>query len=260
MTSPACGGDGGGDGTSTLSGTTFTTTTTGAETGSTGDGDGDSTSTTSGDGDGDSTTTSGDGDGDFSAVLFLNFDGVTLGGDGDSSVDDVSQIYPGETLLPFDTAGTDAHLFVAQAVADDLSAYSVQVVIERPTSGDYTMLVVSPTNPAGGNTSGIGPSDCNNVNPNNVGFAFLAADDSNSPEQRAATILLIWGFTLGLEQVVISSDIMAEMRATPNPSFQDMCIDLAATPGSCAAQHAMQCDAGLQNSHAELMAMFGPAN
>jgi hypothetical protein len=91
-----------------------------------------------------------------------------------------------------------------------------------------------------------------------VGFAFYGADTTTTPELQAKTIGLIAGFTLGLERVVISKDIMAAQTSTPMPSFQDECIDLEMSPGSCAIVHDMFCDSGQQNSFAELTNMFPP--
>ena len=249
----ACSGDGDGDDDTTTSSSTLT----GAETtGETGDGDGDGDGdATSGDGDGDATTGDGDGDGDFAGTLYLNFEGVELLEGSDDSKTNTTQISEMVgTAAPY--GGTDEHLYVAQAVADRLSAFSIQVVIERPTSGDYTMMVITPTNPFGGNTSGIGPSDCNNANANNIGYAFYGFDSSQNAQQQASGILRIFGFTHGLENVVTSTDIMSAQAASPMPTFKDECIALASPPSGCGTQHEAYCDAGQQNSYQELQGFY----
>jgi hypothetical protein len=261
---PACSESGGGDDSTSFG--TQTTTTTGATTDSGDTGSESMGETTMGDGDGDTSTT-GDGDGgtsgghEYAATIYLNFDGAELTSGTDDSRMNTTQVEEQAGVLePYDASGSsDMHLYVAQEIANDFAPYDVEIVIERPAEGDYTMIVVTPTNNVMAGISGTGPQDCDNANPNNIGFAFFSSESTENANAQAAGISRIIGFTLGFNQVVTSADIMSASNATPNPSWVDQCFAFNSPPGTCLPQHAMHCPEGEQNSHAALMALFGAA-
>ena len=76
---------------------------------------------------------------------------------------------------------------VAQEIANDFAPYDVEIVIERPAEGPYTMIVVTPTNNVMDGISGTGPKDCNNSNPNNIGFAYLSSESTQNANINAVT-------------------------------------------------------------------------
>jgi hypothetical protein len=189
-------------------------------------------------------------------VLYVNFDGVTTTLGGEAAPSNSSSVF-GETFAPYDGDDTDRAAILA-AVTADFAPYDVAVVAERPMDGSYTMVVVSPTNPVGGSFVGVAPIDCSDGQPNNIGFAFLSATDGRSAGLKATIISQQAGSTFGLEQVDRPGDIM-DRQGAGDPSFLDECSPLRNAEAACPAVHASVCPEGGQNSHQELLAIFGPA-
>lgn len=189
-------------------------------------------------------------------VLFVNFDGVTTMMGSDFSQADSSNIF-GQTFEPH--GGNDAaKTAILDAVKVDLGAYDVEIVDERPAMGDYTMAIVSPTNPAGGSVLGIAPLDCNDGQPNNIVFAFHGANDGFSPAGAAGTISHEAGHSYGLDHVDDPQDIMNPANSGGDPTFRDLCDPLVEAMPLCAMVHNQFCpDGSGQNSHQELLEIFG---
>jgi MYXO-CTERM domain-containing protein len=192
------------------------------------------------------------------AVVFVNFDGAQLSSGWDDSTNDVTQI--SECAGSFAAYGEgpkrDA---VMQAVVNDWAAYGVTVTDDRPGAGDYTMNMTGPSNPFGGGVLGIAPLDCDDEQtPNNITFAFHSVDDGFDASTTATTIGQEVAHSFGLEHVDDPNDIMNPFNAGGDPSFRDECLAIV-QGGSCPNQHVAQCGDGyLQNSHQELLALFGP--
>ena len=192
------------------------------------------------------------------AVVFVNFDGAQLSSGWDDSTNDVTQI--GECAGNFAAYGEgNKRDAVMQAVVNDWAAYNVIVTDERPASGDYTMNMTGPSNPFGGGVLGIAPLDCDDEQtPNNITFAFHSVDDGFDASTTATTIAQEVAHSFGLEHVDDPNDIMNPFNAGGDPSFRDECLQIV-QGGSCPSQHEAQCgDAYAQNSHQELLALFGP--
>jgi len=190
-------------------------------------------------------------------ILFVNFDGVTTTMGADNSKTDSSSIY-GQPFAPFggDEAAQNA---VIDAVFTDFLEYDLEIVAERPASGDYTMAVTSPTNPAGGSVLGIAPLDCFDGMPNNVVFAFHGAGDMYGPSGIAGTISHEAGHSYGLEHVNDPSDIMNPSNSGGDPTFHDSCLPLVDPMVVCGGAHMPFCADGTgQNEHQELLEIFGP--
>lgn len=191
------------------------------------------------------------------AVIFVSFDAMTLVG-GEDSHTNASMIYQGE-VAEFGGDGTQRAALM-EAVRIDWAAYNVLVVDQRPASGDYTMNVTTPTNPFGGGVLGIAPLDCMDAMKNNVTFAFHGADDGFSAATQATTVGQEVAHSYGLEHVDEPADVMNPVNSGGDPSFMDECLALSGGGGMCAMQHEAQCGNGTtQNSHKELLALFGPA-
>ena len=194
------------------------------------------------------------------AVIFVNFDGGTLAMGGDNSQMDTSEIYGGD----FEPYGVgDKRAAVMQATRADWAAYNIEVVDERPASGDYTMNMTGPTNFVGAGVLGIAPLDCQNaMNPNNVTYAFHSVDDGFDAATTATTIGQEVAHSYGLEHVDAPQDILNPQNAGGDPSFVDECLPLTGGGGQafCPMQHSAFCTDGEgQNSHQELLGIFGPA-
>ncbi len=192
-------------------------------------------------------------------IIFVNFDGATLTAGMDSAQNDVTQIF--ELAGEFAPYGDgDKRGAVVQAVMADWAAYNMEVVDERPTTGEYVMNMTGPTNPFGGGVLGIAPVDCFNMQTHsNITYAFHSVNDMFSAPITATTIGQEVAHSFGLEHVDEPADIMNPFNAGGDPTFIDQCIPIVGG-ATCAAQHTANCPDGLQqNAHQELLAMFGPA-
>lgn len=194
-------------------------------------------------------------------LVFVNFDGAELTGTDRFAEDDApsntSWLYEGK----FEPYGKDParRAAVMQALRADWAAYDVQLTDVRPSSGQYAMSVVTPTNPETANIIGYAPVDCwDETTHANVTFAFHGADDGYTTNAQATTISQELAHSFGLEHVESSNDIMNPQFGGGDPSFTDGCAPLVGT-SFCGDQHQEFCPAGQQNSHAELMAIFGPS-
>lgn len=194
------------------------------------------------------------------AIIFVNFDGAMLSMGGDNSQMDSSEIYGGE-FLPYGVG--EKRAAVMQATRADWAEYNIDVVEERPAAGDYTMNMTGPTNFVGEGVLGIAPLDCKNQsNPNNVTYAFHSVDDGFDAATTATTIGQEVAHSFGLEHVDEPADILNPTNAGGDPSFMDECLPLSGGGGTafCPDQHTEFCSDGQgQNSHQELLGIFGPA-
>lgn len=189
-------------------------------------------------------------------VIFVNFDGVSLSEGYDSSQGNISQIFGGQ-FAAYGGNGTE-RAAVLEAVRNDWAPYNVLIVGARPASGDYTMNVTTPTNPIGGGVLGIAPLDCDDQQThNNITFAFHGANDGFPATVQATTIGQEAAHSYGLEHVDEPGDVMNPYNAGGDASFTDVCLPIV-QGGNCGQQHAANCGSGQsQNSHQELLALFG---
>ncbi len=192
------------------------------------------------------------------AVVFVNFEAITLQQGFDDSHNDVSEIIGGD----FVAYGGDAsaRAAVMEAVRIDWAPYNVLIVDTRPAGGDYTMNVTSPTNPFGGGVLGIAPLDCfNQMSKNNITFAFHGANDGFPAPVQATTIGQEVAHSFGLEHVDEPGDIMNPYNSGGDPAFLDECLPVV-MGGVCGSQHEPNCGSQFsQNSHQDLLDLFGPS-
>lgn len=196
-----------------------------------------------------------------SNTFFLNYDGVTIkftGGEDDSS-QNVSQ-FPDFAMTYSPYGDGPKRAASMQALISDWMPYDVNVTDTRPQSGNYTMCVNTPTNPFGGGVLGIAPLDCGDQQGRNIVFAYHSANDQFSAATQATTMSQEIAHAFGLEHVQQENDIMNPYNAGGDPSFIDQCfaLDGGGIGIQCNAQHQMFCPNG-QNSHKELMWLFGPS-
>lgn len=205
------------------------------------------------------------------AVIFVNFDGADLSFvefEAEDSRQDTTQIEELEgDFEPYGGSSRD-QAAVMQAVERDWAEYNVLVTDERPDTGSYVMNMVGPTNPFNQTTLGVALLDCEDrLTPNNVTFAFHSADDGFGASVTATTIGQEVAHSFGLEHVAEPGDIMNPINAGGDARFLDECISIEPSviegdPNGvlCERQHIEQCGSGLeQNSHAELIELFGPS-
>ncbi|MEM7154794.1 MAG: Ig-like domain-containing protein [Myxococcota bacterium] len=192
-------------------------------------------------------------------IIFVNFDGAMLTMGADDAKNNTTQI--GELAGTFAPYGVgDKRTAVMQATRNDWAAYNMDVVDTRPASGEYTMNMTGPTNPFGGGVLGIAPIDCGNFQTHsNITYAFHDLNDGFDAATTATTIGQEVAHSYGLEHVDEPGDILNPFNAGGDPSFIDECLPLSGG-ASCPDQHLLHCPDGTgQNSHQELLTMFGPA-
>ncbi|MFZ6178309.1 Ig-like domain-containing protein [Nannocystis pusilla] len=191
-------------------------------------------------------------------VFYLNYDGVTLKhtGKDDAKKDETAFAEFEETFKPYGEGSKRAASL--QAVKADWAKYKVVITDERPQEGEYTMCVNSPTNVIGAGVLGVAMLDCEDAKvASNIVLAFHSAKDKYSASTQATTMSQEIAHAYGLEHVNEPDDIMNPYNAGGDPSFRDECLKLDTNvPVRCGDQHKMFCDKG-QNSHAELMWLFG---
>jgi MYXO-CTERM domain-containing protein len=202
--------------------------------------------------------------------IFVNFAGTELTLADPSSPDDATRNLTRMAALARPLVGyggsTTERAAILQAVRSDWAAYDAVVTDRRPGSGDYVMNHVGPNRPdeMGAKVLGVAHLDCGDLMMrNDVSFAFHHADDGHEASSVAMTISQEVAHAFGLEHVDDPADIMFPARGVADPSFEDRCSPVVPADGigiACTAQHLESCgDPHLQNSHAELMALLGPA-
>ena len=193
--------------------------------------------------------------------IFVNFDGAELrkteAFTEDDAPNDTSWLFGGT----FERYGDDTTAAaILQAVRRDFSAYDIEITDTRPSSGPYTMALVTPTNPVGGGVIGYAPVDCwNAVSASNIIFAFHGPDDGFSTAARGTTVSQEVAHSFGLEHSDDEADVMHPIVGSGrNPTFTDTCAPVVGDT-FCSEQHATLCGNEGQNAHQELLVMFGPA-
>ena len=203
--------------------------------------------------DGSSDSSETDEPGEPAAVLFINFDGATLtAGVDDATIDQASAAgsFSGMPLDPFGDGPKRDDIMTR--LGEIWAPFDVGVTETRPASGDYAMIVVTPTSPIG--ALGLASLDCGDANPTSVGIVFIGIDDPYSADFVATFISRQAGRGYGLENVDAPGDVMAQFPEDA-ASFIDQCQPLTGPPG-CSAEHEAFCPAGQQNGFAELSAAF----
>lgn len=198
--------------------------------------------------------------GPVAATFFVNFDGAVLNDEREDARTNGTRI--GWTGA-FEGYGTGTkRAAVMQAVHQDWQPFAATVTDRRPSAGDYSMVMVGPTNFTNGSL-GLALLDCgNDWTSNNVVFAFHHVDDSFTASATATTISQELAHSYGLEHVDEKNDVMYPYNTGGDPSFLDACNTVLEAEGIgilCTEQHQASCgSANLQNGYAELMRFMGP--
>lgn len=195
-------------------------------------------------------------------VLFVNFDGAQLNSCfNDDPQNNCSSIFGG-TVLPF-SGDASIRASVIQAVRKKVESYGITVTDTRPQSGDYDMEMVGNWENSSPSFAGVAPSiDCFDQNGGETSFTL---DITTNPDGVAEIILQELAHTWGLEHVNDNGDLLYPTTEGQGKLFQDECFkivsdtDLNPTTGFCNSMHTNFCDTGWQNSHAEMLELFGPA-
>jgi uncharacterized protein (TIGR03382 family) len=193
----------------------------------------------------------------MSNVFFLNYDGVQIVAGPEDSSQNSSQ-FPDFAMnyAPYGNGAKRAASF--QAFQADWAPYDVVITDQRP-GGSYTMCVNSPTNPFGNGVLGIAPLDCNDTQARNIVFAYHSDSDQFPASTQATTMSQEIAHAFGLEHVSEPNDVMNPYNAGGDPKFLDQCLPLDGGGMGiiCGNQHAKYCGGNGQNSHQELLGLFG---
>jgi hypothetical protein len=186
-------------------------------------------------------------------VVYINFDGPTLTHGFDDARANVTELADlAIELEPF--GGSNSHKSeIVRRVEELYEDFDVCVTDTRPATGDYTMAVVTPTNPFAGGYHGIaGQVDCLNANPNNIIFAF-GSWQSPGTTVIGTVVAKGLGHSYGLHTSAAASDVMAYFPGSTS-TFKDICFTL---DGGWFCAHEI-CDSGEQNSWRKLREILGP--
>ena len=147
--------------------------------------------------------------------VFLNFDGAKLSTGQSNSINNSTGLLTQSTLdyLPqtWGSAGRDKTI---KDILTELKLlyqnYAVEFVTTRPTSGDYTMVMIGGSGDGckkgGPGTVGIAPLDCKNSNKNDIVLVFGAK--LSSARSIAMVAAHEMGHSFGLEHVDDKKDVM----------------------------------------------------
>lgn len=198
--------------------------------------------------------------GPAAATFFVNFDGATLNGDREDARTNGTLIGWSGQFAGYGTGTKRAA--VMQAVHQDWHPFAATITDARPAVGNYSMVMVGPTNFTEGSL-GIALLDCaNGWTSNNVVYAFHHIDDDFTAAATATTISQELAHSYGLEHVDEKGDVMYPYNTGGDPSFTDACHDVLEATGIgilCTEQHRASCGSSdRQNGYAELMRFIGP--
>lgn len=155
-------------------------------------------------------------------VLWVNFNGATITkgyGNGQSFI-----VCSKSVTIPASGYSTADQTLILNQVAQYFSNAGVAVALtfDKPTSGDFTTMIVGGTYAllgcgASSSTLGIAPYDVDNANPNDLGFAFVPS--SKNLETQAMTIAHEAGHTFGLDHTDNRIDLMYPTVSSQETGF-----------------------------------------
>jgi hypothetical protein len=186
------------------------------------------------------------------AVIYLNFEGVGITqGAADDATANVSSMGAG-TIPAFDW--TIAHqLAIVSLVSSYLSPFRVEVVLDRPATGPYAMVVIGGRAAdlgLPGGVLGIAAQDCE-ADPVDRSIAFVFSEEFpvDDYEGVALSVADQLGHGFGLSHVDRCEDVMDPVGSCGDKSFFDH--DAPCAGAGCA------CGGSSQNSFVALTAILG---
>jgi hypothetical protein len=199
--------------------------------------------------------------------IYVNFDGGEITDCPSSSPrDNCSSLFSG-TVLPYSGDATK-RASIVQLMRSRFAPFGLTVTTVRPGGGDYDMEMVGDwegqSPPAG--AAGIAPyGDCWDNLGGEISFTLEASD---TVDGMAEVILQEIAHTWGLEHVDSTADLLYPTVEGQGKTFVDECLPIVTlgptgnpvpTDGTC-SHHAEACGSfAEQNSHAELLLIFGDA-
>ncbi len=189
-------------------------------------------------------------------VVFINFDGAMMnGGCGDDPKNNCTTLFPGRTVLPYVGDKTNRAMLI-QTLRTHVADFGISFTDTRPASGDYDMEMVGALKdePPGG--GGLAPTvDCWDGLGGEVSFTYYWTSEI------VHTILQEAAHTWGLSHVDDDTDLLYQVGTFTPKAFRDECFEIVATLGGDDCSHHTDACGTItkQNSHAELLLIFGPS-
>jgi MYXO-CTERM domain-containing protein len=198
-------------------------------------------------------------------IIYVNFDGGNMGFCNPSRPQDNCNIIFGGNVLPF-SGDAARRAAIVQLLRRRLDAYGVTVTTQRPESGDYDMEMVGDLLNYDPPWAGVAPTgDCWD---NYGGEISFTTEASGTSDGMAEVILQELAHSWGLDHVESQSDLLYPTTQGQGKTFTDQCLaivelegngSLTPTTGDC-SHHVEACGSNaLQNSHQELLLIFGPS-
>ena len=195
------------------------------------------------------------------AVLYLNFGGAQLhASDQDDASDDAAGV---PELVGPQAAYAEAHACdeVAEVVREHFSGFELEVVCARPTTGPYTMVLVSTVDAGIDTEAGLawrtGAPDCGNDNPSNVGVVEVLRGMGVDAPTIAMAVSHVAGIGFGLDEDHDFPFDLASFDVRVESTWVDMCFPLF-DEISCPDQNVEQCGSEeMQNSYRVLASVLG---
>jgi hypothetical protein len=197
------------------------------------------------------------------ATVYLDFDGETLTQGDDASKGEASCLLDESLSYPWFFGTADDAAAIAEEARELLSAYGVRVAWEEPppTHLPYTRVMM------GGRAESLGQDpheggascviDCADAWPRDMAFVFTDEASSSAAALLARIAVHEVAHTWGLEHVEGTDYLMSGFVTDEDQGFAESCVPLVGG-SECEEVHELFCDPGQQNSHAELLALFGP--
>lgn len=198
-------------------------------------------------------------------VLYVNFDGAALRGGSScsNSQQNCSFIVQCAGTSNYPAYSGSNRQQVLQLLGSWLAPYNVQMVTERPASGNYTMAMVGGSTSAvcyeNGEAAGVAPLECQPFTSsgasNHIVFAFSEVV-GNDTLGVAATIAQEAAHAWGLEHTNNPNDALYPYLTDRTDGFLDMDMGVVGNGGGNRAQCTGMTT---QNSHRMMLAALGPS-
>jgi MYXO-CTERM domain-containing protein len=204
-------------------------------------------------------------------ILYLATDGVTLrpscngfSPQNANAALNCSPLVDKETVFPKPPGGENTKAVVFQELQNYYAAFNLVLTTNRPPDYlPYTMAVIGGSSQnagQGGGVCGIANVACDGAKRNHVSLSFPDSCVGVTAEVAAQETAHNWG----LEHTDVQADLMYPFVAGGS-AFRNECMDISHATGSgttqCTYVHELYCPQGQgeqQNSHAELLGVFGP--